>query len=458
MRMEARGRAELRSRHEARGTQPQLLVPRRLRDEVGSVGPGDRSRESRSEPLPGRRRDTTTPRLVAPCVAVALVAACSATGDRAVPVTVRDSAGVEVTEFTRALREGLPRWSLVLESDLGSDEAAEEEQFFRVTDVRRDRRGRLAVLNAGTGQVRFFNSNGEFDRVLGRKGNGPGEFQAPLRIEALDEDTIVVFDADLRRLSLIGPEGGVGRTITLPGELNYVRLVGILPNGDFVLSSEAIQAPAGRKPSVDHARILRLNRQGRQVGEIGVYRTRRWVRLDGNSITKPEFDPVTSFGVVDSLVWVAEGDGYEVRFYDATGAFRRVTRWVGPDRTVTEADRDRWSQEQMRWAQTAEDRASIKQQLARTVYADERAAYDMVVGNQSGRLWIRDFDPWAREYRTWLVLDEDGRPDGVVTTPISLEVMEIAEDWVAGVSRDSLDVSHVVTYRIAPTRGGGNGS
>ncbi len=93
----------------------------------------------------------------------------------------------------------------------------------------------------------------------------------------------------------------------------------------------------------------------------------------------------------------------------------------------------------------------MEQQLANTVYAGQRAAYDEVVGSDTGHLWVRDFDPWATEYRKWLMLDGDGRPDGVVVTPVGFEVMEIGSDWAAGVTRDSLGVPHVVKYRVVPS-------
>lgn len=392
------------------------------------------------------------------CGVATVVVACTSAADRRPVVTVQDSAGVEIVRFPETLRDRLPQWQLVSEFDRGNAEGAPEEQFFRVTDVRVDHRGRLGVLNSGTGELRFFNASGEFEGSVGREGDGPGEFQRPTRLEALSDDTLVVFDVQLRRLSVIGPEGEAVRTIPLPGDLNYVRLVGVLPGGEFVLSSETIRAPTGREPSVNRARLLRMDRRGKPLGEVGEFRTRRWVRLDGNRITKPEFDPVTSFGVGDSLVWVAQGDGYEIRFYDKSGALRRVTRWSGPDRTVTEADRRRWSQEQSRWAETAEDRARIEQQLASTVYADQRAAYDVVVGSETGRLWVRDFDPWATEHRRWLVIDGDGRPEGVVATPVGFEVMEVGRDWAAGVTRDALGVPHVMKYRVVPADGVRNDS
>jgi hypothetical protein len=94
--------------------------------------------------------------------------ACSTGADRTPTVTVRDSAGVELMEFPGALRDQLPQWRLALELDLGSAGGALEDQFFRVTDVRVDRQGRIAVLNSGTGEVRFFSATGEFESSFGR--------------------------------------------------------------------------------------------------------------------------------------------------------------------------------------------------------------------------------------------------------------------------------------------------
>src|SRR5688500_18511880 len=60
--------------------------------------------------------------------------------------------------------------------EIGTGEG--EDALYRVTSAARLRDGRIAVANAGTQQVKLFGADGRHLASLGRRGGGPGEFQA----------------------------------------------------------------------------------------------------------------------------------------------------------------------------------------------------------------------------------------------------------------------------------------
>jgi hypothetical protein len=61
--------------------------------------------------------------------------------------------------------------------------------------------GRVALLNAGSHEVRIFDGNAAFVGSFGGQGEGPGEFRRPGRLYRFG-DTLVVFDEGATRLSL----------------------------------------------------------------------------------------------------------------------------------------------------------------------------------------------------------------------------------------------------------------
>lgn len=61
---------------------------------------------------------------------------------------------------------------------------------------------RIAVVNGGSDEVRFFSENGEFLGSFGGDGDGPGEFRDPSRIRYLLGDTLQVWDQRKRWYSL----------------------------------------------------------------------------------------------------------------------------------------------------------------------------------------------------------------------------------------------------------------
>ncbi|MBD3277034.1 MAG: hypothetical protein GF388_01930 [Candidatus Aegiribacteria sp.] len=57
-----------------------------------------------------------------------------------------------------------------------------------------DSRGNIAALDMGMANVRIFSPEGEYLRTIGRRGNGPGEFQRPLGMVLLGTGSIGVMD------------------------------------------------------------------------------------------------------------------------------------------------------------------------------------------------------------------------------------------------------------------------
>jgi hypothetical protein len=61
----------------------------------------------------------------------------------------------------------------------------------------------------------MFDQHGSFKMSLGRDGDGPGEFRAIWGDFALAEDSLVVFDSRLGRLTIFTPAGQVARTLDI---------------------------------------------------------------------------------------------------------------------------------------------------------------------------------------------------------------------------------------------------
>lgn len=61
--------------------------------------------------------------------------------------------------------------------------------------------GSLLVSESGAGHIKVFGPDGSFRRIIGRRGQGPNEYQVPYL--ALRGDTLLVQDPDLARLSRV---------------------------------------------------------------------------------------------------------------------------------------------------------------------------------------------------------------------------------------------------------------
>lgn len=71
------------------------------------------------------------------------------------------------------------------------------------------RRGLVAVADERDSNVKLFDSEGRLQRVLGRRGDGPGEYRGPSAVGFVSDGTLVVADDMARRLVLVDTAGAV---------------------------------------------------------------------------------------------------------------------------------------------------------------------------------------------------------------------------------------------------------
>lgn len=109
-------------------------------------------------------------------------------------VIVTDSAGVKIVDNG----ELDPSLDLLASPvpilQIGVLDGAPELQLFEVSDVKRLSDGGIAVANAGSRELRIYNSDGSHRATAGGSGQGPGEFGYPEALFVLRGDTIRVQD------------------------------------------------------------------------------------------------------------------------------------------------------------------------------------------------------------------------------------------------------------------------
>jgi sugar lactone lactonase YvrE len=79
-------------------------------------------------------------------------------------------------------------------------------------------------------------------------------------------------------------------------------------------------------------------------------------------------------------------------------------------------------------------------------FPSRRPAFTHMVTDADGNWWVGAADGWpgTPNPTAWDVFDPDGRFLGTVTLPEPLRVLEIGDDFVAGVAFDALDVPYAV--------------
>jgi len=105
---------------------------------------------------------------------------------------------------------------LNLEEDLsiGAFKGKDEYTFSQINDLDVDDNGNIYGIDNSSAHIRVFDSNGQFLRTVGRKGQGPGEMQMPLFVQITSQDEIAVYDYLTQRLVLFSLEGKYLRQVS----------------------------------------------------------------------------------------------------------------------------------------------------------------------------------------------------------------------------------------------------
>ena len=383
-----------------------------------------------------------------------LLVACAGgpDGDGGLRSTVRDSAGVTIVENGRPLPDSRLGWRVgpeatVLIGTAGGDPAYE---LFRVGGTMRLADGRIVVANAGTGELRVYDSDGIHLESWGGQGDGPGEFgaMAPGGVEPWPGDSLMATDSFSSRISIFSTDGTFGRALRLQG--GYQRVVGPLPDGR-VFAATLTTFERGEpgtseliRPDLEYG-ILQAD--GSVQRDLGAYPGSELYLV--NTADGPPwprsypFDRRAFDFVWGDLVVITTNDRYEIRAYQPDGSLARIVRRDHEARGPTRADLRDWV------ARQNPDRPEALDAVADMPLVEAFPAFAQVLVDRLSYLWVEEYRLPGDADRLWTVFDPEGRALGLFEMPGSFAVTEIGEDYILGTRRDALDIEYVESWPLA---------
>ncbi len=261
-----------------------------------------------------------------------------------------------------------------------------------------------------------FSREGELVRSFGREGRGPGEYKGPPIPFPYRGDSLAIWDGEFFRLTIFGPDGEAGRTLSLPGSLGPLpmRISQGLPDGGFIAFRSAFSL---KHP--DHADgweqtpAVRLHPDGSVKGILGRFPTvelrlgpngqNALLGLGGRGLPLP---------TEDGFVWLKTDNG-ELRFINSDGSVRRVIRLSAERRRLTKESWARYVREsqltQSSGQRTALDFRMIEKLVERPFAAHAPILERGFVASDS-LIWIELFRfPWEQSHRLLMVTYPEGR-------------------------------------------------
>jgi hypothetical protein len=369
---------------------------------------------------------------------------------------VRDSSGVRIiTNHDYQWPEG-EGWRLSDQPrlDIGTLEGEEHDQFFRVVNAVTLGDGRIVVANSGTNEIRCFDATGSFLYSSGRKGGGPGEFEALWTLAVLPGDSVIAFDRRLRRMSIFAPDGTFTRSFMFAALAGAAlpMPIGLTFDQRLVVSERAFRTAETRTGLTrDSTHYLLVDLDGALIDTLGYFPGAEWyIKTESEAIysSNPPFSRSPEATVSGSGFYFGSGDTYEIAYYASDGALQRLIRRMTPNLQVTAEDIERYKQDALEGRRDPSRRQLLQSMLAEMPVPETMPAYSDIIVDLEGNLWVGEYRRPGDDQPRWTVFDPDGVMLGGVETPQRLRIFEIGSDYVLGRGVDELDVEHIHVYDL----------
>ena len=351
-------------------------------------------------------------------------------------LAVGDSAGVPIVENYAPERASGEFWTVASEPEFviggyeGLSGAASDSShlLWGVAGAVPLSDGRVVVISWSNRMVLVFERSGVLSSVLGREGEGPGEFAVgPAHVQVLPGDSIVVWDGAFQGVNYFDPSGtllkerhiDVGAVIAATGTADQSPPENVahpLRDGSFLVQ----MSPRGFRPPEHGAAYRARVHYARMDSGYTVHSLGWWAGSEylSTPASVPFGLPAAARSMIAAggsplFVYATDGDDYEIRQFSDTGVLQRVLRRVEPpEEPVTRsyirrirADNEAFS--------PAWDWAAWERMLVELLPRYEPAIRSLKV-DSAGYLWVADR---ATAEDGWSVFSPEGRWLGTVPLP-----------------------------------------
>jgi len=410
---------------------------------------------------------------------LALIACGTADGGGQGEVTRRDSAGIAIVENAGSVWAEGEGWTLDAEPlvQIGGDAGDRLYDLGRISGAVQLADGAIAVTNGATNEIRIYGPDGIHRVSTGRTGGGPGEYQMVMGMWRTPADSLMVLDMMARRLTVLGPDGGLGRSYSLggmggslaptDGNIAFAIPAGVLDDGSMIGLAQAFQINDAREGAYrDTVPAVLFGPDGAVVDTIG-----RFPGTDLEQITL-SFGPQSMKIPIAVMLgrqsvalatarqfYIATNDAWEVQVRDVRGRLQSLIRVASAPRRLSAAEIAASRAEQIELMDNQSPIAIppvIRDQMVARMnaapYPETLPFVALMLADRSGHLWVQEVSRPGDHRARFAVFDPTGRLLGWVRMPEKFRPTDITDATVVGIWQDPDDVEHIRVYRLQ--RGG----
>jgi len=372
----------------------------------------------------------------------------------------RDSAGILISVTEGSSASAPLDWEVDSVPDLvlgtSSDPA---EQFFRIGGMKGLSEGGVVVVDGSSRELRFFNSFGLLQNRVGRKGEGPGEFDDPVLVPTVESDSLLIWDTGLKRFQVFSNDGQDHRTVLLRerwpaggrspvGAVDHQHML-VRKHQAVWFAPASEQTTGAKEDQVDYFWYDPTAGIETSIVSVPVMRNFIYVRngrppvMDLIPFAADPSSAVTLDGVL-----LAHGPDPEVHKFDLEGRLRLIFRVEELSRPVTPEMIEAHIDRRLSAAQSASSRDFLRELFSQMPIPDTLPAFQSLQVDEVGWLWAELYARDPNSPKQWMIFDPEGRAHGTIETPGGLDVQSIGEDFILGVWLDEFGVEQVRRHSL----------
>jgi hypothetical protein len=394
-------------------------------------------------------------------LAASALTACSKPMPNLEQTLYSDSAGIQIA-YTR-IDSTAPACQLGESARrIGTRVGDPAYELFNVRGAVRLESGDIAVLNAGSSQVKVFDTEAKLVTEFGRRGQGPGEFKSLWTMDVSGRDTLVIGEYRPWRFSFFRVDGEFLRSVEVrPPIVERPEIAFALSQGKGFLVGERC-CFTGEQGFIDETvRLARYNADGSLTDTIRAFWLTNTGFLDAELryAGGPVFGARAAFAKLgpDTLVY-APGQSEQVELWTPDGGLHRIIRWNARDRRVRRDDVAEWKR-QYRERFPGDLSSPEARLILEAQVGDHRPVADVfpaheewgaLLVSRDGLIWVKEFKrPFDEGVSRWLVFYSSGAFACQLMVPEEIDLLDVGKDYVLGRERDIFEVEYVVerTYR-----------
>ena len=353
-----------------------------------------------------------------------------------------------------------PQWRLSPSPvvSIGVVDGAPEYQLLYVRGATRLSDGRIAILNGGSHSYFLYDRGGRFLRSVGRKGQGPGEFEVPMWMGRAAGDSVVVWDQKLKRLSFFAPDGTLARVTSASNAAGtagmFPELVGIFPDGSVALDPgpDVMAMMRGQRGlRRDSITLHRLAKDGTDAGPLA--------RLAGDEAFVTErqggfawndrpFGSQSFAALSGERLYVGDSGTGEIAIYSPDGRRVGAFRSPHPSWRVHPDDVERYRERKLAPITVQERRREMEAAIREAPVPETSPTFAELLADAQGNVWVQAYARPAADTVPWAVLAPDGRAVGALRVPRDLKLLEVGGEYVLGLRTDEVGVERVEMYAV----------